>query len=197
MSVAPDEGMVLLQERMAAAQATRAGRAPRDDGGGGPGRYELDGDAAPGGAQGGGLEVLISATLAAGRSIERMAARFGQAVPWEVAHPIEIPGQQNNAAGVITDPDRLGPRDGWAWRVFGVGVQLGAGTTAWNVYYDSVNDPTNWIFGGSVSGRWEPSHFYLMPNRLLVYQSVGGGITVGKGCAVEIAVPFLPDYMSK
>lgn len=204
MSVAPDEGLQLLQQRMAADAAVRYGQAPRDDGGQGPGPYEHpagDVPGAQGGADGpGGLTFALSVMLQASRSLERLAGRLGNPhapVPWEIAHPIEVPGRQIATAGIIQDPDILGPQDGWAWRVFGVFLQMGAGATSWAVYYDNVNDPTNQIFGQTVSGRWEPSHFYLMPNRQLVYQSIGGGLTVGKACAVEIAVPYLPAYMSK
>lgn len=189
---------MLLQQRMAADSSRRYAYEPRTDGGEGPGPGEAD-DGQPAGGPGAMFAAQLGIMVNATRSIERLATKLGMTggVPWDIAHPIEIPGEQIPAAGTIQDPDRLGPQDGWAWRVFGVAIVLGTGATQFSVYYDSPNDPTNLVFQGTQSGRWEPSHFYLMPNRLLVYQSVGGGLTVGKGCAVEIAIPFLPAYMSK
>jgi hypothetical protein len=120
-------------------------------------------------------------------------ARIDRAA-WKLVHPIEPAGSQSAAAGPISD-ERWGPQSGWAWRVFGVSVTLGAGATRWDVYYDSPNDPTNWIFGAATSSRWEPSHFYLMPERSLVFTGTGGGITVSKWAAAEIDVRVLAWYL--
>jgi hypothetical protein len=184
MSVSPDEGMQLLQQRYAAGDA-------------GAPQYQPEPAAAAGAGTAGG-ELGIMVRLAAALESNTAAINLKRAADdaaWVRVHPIEIAPQQNNAAGVLQDPDRWGPNDGWAWRIFGWTVVLGGGTTQANAYLDSVNDPTNLLFSTTVSGRWEPSHFYLMSGRQIVWQSVGGGITVCKGNGVEIGINDLPRYM--
>lgn len=181
MTVATDQGMAQLAERMAGGGPTA----------GGPGVTD-------GGA---GLDVFVR--LAAALESSTAAAQRAAAADhwtWEHVHPVEIPPGVLNlsgqaAAGVYDQPDVWGPRQGWAWRIDGIGVVLGSGATGAAVYLDSPNDPTNLLFSTNVSGRWEPARFYLMPGRRLVWQATGGPITVCKGNAEEIAIGHLPRYM--
>ena len=186
MSVSPDEGMQLLSQRYAANQAVaQAALPPEPHDGNMPAASGLDIMAR--------LAVALESNTAALTAQAARQRRFEEA--WGRVAPIEIPPQQSQGAGTLQDPDRWGPGQGWAWRLFGWTVVLGAGTTAASVWLDSPNDPTNLLFTTGVSGRWEPSHFYLMPERNLVWTSVGGGITVCKGNAVQIAINDLPLYM--
>lgn len=179
MTVSPDEGMMLLQQRMAAGQFTPAA------------------DDQPAGAEVGGelgimvrLAAALDANTAAVRESTR-AARF----EWEQCHVITLAGNQSAAAGTLDDPDRQQPRAGFAWQVMGISFVLGAGATSFSVWEDSPLDPTNIVFSSTVSGRWEPSDYFMLPGTRLVYTSAGGGLTVGKGKAVEIALNALPAYL--
>ena len=184
MTVSPDEGMQLLQQRMA------AGQFPLDepaDPAGGPEPDEVAGGEL-------GIMVRLAAALEGNTAAVR-AAGVRSRLDWSACHLIEIPPMQQAAAGTLDDPDRWGPNDGWVWQVMGVAVVLGAGGTSWSVWEDSANDPTNLQLTSAVSGRWEPSDYFMMPGSRLVYTSAGGGLTVCKGKAVEIAIDALPGYL--
>jgi hypothetical protein len=185
VSVSPDEGMMLLQQQMAATAAARGAGAPDT-------APAAGGEAVAGGELG--IMVRLAAALES-NTAELQRQRSAAEMTWALVHPIEIPPQQSDAAGTLQDPDRWGPSQGWAWRIFGWTVVLGAGATSFSIWLDSPNDPTNLLFTSSVSGRWEPSHFYLMPQRQMVFTSVGGGLTVCKGQAAEIAINYLPGYL--
>lgn len=178
MSVSPDEGMMLLQQRM-----------HRSD-------IQAPDTPEPGAEIGGelGIMVRLAAAIEANTATMRAAAAMAR-FDWEQCHPVELAGAQNGAAGVIDDPDRYGPRQGWVWQLMGWTVVLGSGTTSATVYEDSPNDPTNIAFSTTVSGRWEPSDYFILPGARFIWQSVGGGITLGKGKAIEIAVDTLPGYL--
>lgn len=134
---------------------------------------------------------------------EMRASRISAEADWSKVHPIEIPpgtgfnlaGSQTTA-GTYDQPDSWGPHAGWAWRIFGWSVAFGVGTTSFSIWYDSPLDPSNIILGPlSTAGRWEPSHFYLMPGRRIVFSSVGGPLVIGKGDAAEVALDYLPRYI--
>lgn len=191
MSVSPDEGMQLLQQRYAANEAVSQAALP---------------EAAAGSpSAGGGFELgaMLGVMVRAATSMESMAAELKAARrhQWEKVHPVEIPPVDRNlagsqtTAGIYKDPDRWGPQDGWAWRIFGWTQTLGPGATGYSIYYDDPGDPTNLILASSSSGRWEPSHFYLTPGRNICFTSQGGPLIVGKGIAAEIAIDYLPTYM--
>lgn len=179
MTVAPDEGMAELQRRMTAAQ---------------PGA----GAAAGAGA---GVDVFVRLAAALESNTDALTRRTAAGQwAWEHVHPAEAPGSQvntagANAAGTYAAPDLWGPRQGWAWRVGGVSVILGTGTTSFAIWQDSPGDPTNELFSSTVSGRWEPQRFIMLPGSFLVYTAVGGGITVGKMKVEEIAIAHLPRYL--
>jgi len=179
MTVSPDEGMMLLQQRMAGRHAVAAAD-----------------PAAPDDAGGGGLDIMVrlAAAVEANTAEMRRGAKVAEWL-WDQVHVISIPGNQSAVAGTLDDPDRWGPRAGFAWQVMGIPIVMGSGTTSWSVWEDSANDPTNIQLTQTVSGRWEPSDYFLTPNSRLVYTSVGGGITVGKGKAVEVALNALPGYL--
>jgi hypothetical protein len=176
VTVSPDEGMMLLQQRMAGDRAIAAAdpAAPDDTGGGSLA-----------------IMVRLAAAIEANTATHRYIASREQ-IAWENSHLIEIPPGQLATAGTLDDPDRYGPRAGFAWRVLGISFILLAGTTSFTVWMDSPNDPTNEVFASTVSGRWEPSHFFLLPGRRLVYTSVGGGLTVSKGNAFEFSLDAVP-----
>jgi hypothetical protein len=191
VTVSPDEGMQLLTQRMTADRivAGADGAGPDDPGG------EQFGGEQLGGAAGLGIMVRLAAAMEASNAIARTRLAIDR-LTWERGHPIEIPPGQLAAAGTLADPDRYGPSAGFAWRVLGIAFVLGAGATQFSVWLDSPNDPTNLVFQSAVSGRWEPAHFFLLPNRQLVYTCVGGGLTVCKGNAFEFAVSELPRVIS-
>ena len=180
MSVSPDEGLQLLAQRYAADQATR---------------QAAPGEPSPA-ASGGELDIMVRLAAALESNTAAMdRARAAADAAWVRVHPIPLRPQQSNAAQLLADPDGWGPQDGWAWRIFGWTVVLGAGTTSASAWLDSPNSPTNLLFTTGVSGRWEPSHFFMMPGTQIVWNSVGGGITVCQGNAAEIAINDLPRYM--
>lgn len=114
---------------------------------------------------------------------------------WKSLHPIDLAPAQTTTAGQVTNPpDGWGPQDGLAWRVFSWTVALGAGTTSASVYRDAVV-PNNLLFQFNGSGLWEPTHTYLLPGQQLVWNSVGGGITLSGGRGLEIALDELPRYL--
>lgn len=178
MSVAPDEGMMLLQQQMHRRDITAPEAASPAAG------VEVGADL--------GIMVRLAAAIESNTAVQRRVARIN----WELCHVINLPGAQTNAAGVIDDPDRWGPRQGWAWRLMGWTVILGSGTTSATIWEDSVNDPTNEAFSMTVSGRWEPSHYYLLPGSRFVWQSAGGGITLSKAKVVEFALDLLPQVLA-
>lgn len=202
MSVNPDEGMQLITQRMAAERHVAA----------------VDGISAAESHDGGGPEeeapalelgAMFGMFARATRALEQASARLGNArsTGWEHVHPIEIPpGPQVSRtvpagapAGTTTfynEPDLWGPGEGWAWRINGWTIQLGPGATSFSIWIDSVGDPTNLIFSSSVSGRWEPDRFFLLPNRNVAFTGVGGPLVICKGIGEEMAVGFLPHYLA-
>jgi len=192
VSVAPDEGMQLMAQRFAANRITAEAEPEAD-----PGAAGFTGEFAVFGA-------LAASLGSAAREMRawRMSAAAA-AADWDKVHPIEIPpgtgynlaGQQN-AAGTYDQPDSWQPGGGWAWQIFGWSIAFGVGTTSFSIWYDSPNDPSNIIIGPMATpGRWEPSDFYLMPNRRIVFTSVGGPLIIGKGSGAEIALDYLPRYI--
>lgn len=178
MTVSPDEGMMLLQQRMHARDVSGpAGSVPAAEAGG-----EL------------GIMVRLAAAIEDNTATMRAIGRANQRI-WEQCHVITIPGGQLAGAGTLDDPDRFGPRAGFAWQVVGVTFALGAGTTSFSVYEDSAASPVNIVLTQAVSGRWEPSDYFLLPGSRLVYTSAGGGLTVGNGKAIEIGLDALPGYL--
>lgn len=149
------------------------------------------------GAEAGGelaIMVRLAAALEANTGAIRVANRM-QRIEWEQCHVINIPGEQINAAGTIDDPDRFGPRQGFVWQVLGIMLTLGTGATGFSIYEDSPNSPVNLQFSQTVSGRWEPDDYFMLPGSRLVYTSSGGGLTVSNGKAIEIAIDALPGYL--
>lgn len=181
----PDAGMQLLSQQYAA-QAAQAAAPP--DGPLGPGA-ELDVFAR--------LAVAIDEASAEMRR-QRQAARKA----WEHCHPIQLFPLTNNAAGILSDPERWGPRSSWAWQVLRVSVVSNAtgGATAADLFIDSAAmegaTQLNHFSGtaGAFMGVWEPKGKFLLPGQQLVWQSTGGGITVS-GEAIEIALDWLPTYL--
>lgn len=206
MSVNPDEGMQLLTQRLAANRAVASvGR----DGSTASTIPDSGGDELDGQAPGLELGAMFGMFARATRALEQANAsmRNARSTGWDHIHPIEIsPGSQTarvvpngSPAGTsffYSEPDLWGPADTWAWRINGWTLVLGAGATSFSIWYDSSGDPTNLIFTSSVSGRWEPDRFFLMPGRNIAFSSVGGPLIVCKGIAEEMSVGFLPHYMA-
>lgn len=180
MSVSPDEGMMLLQQRMHARDVSAPEATPPAAG------AEISGEL--------GIMVRLAAALEANTAAIRVANRMAQ-ISWEQCHPINIPPGQSNAAGTLDLADVWQPRAGYCWQVIGISFALGAGTTSFSVWEDSPNDPTNIVLTQAVSGRWEPDDYFMLPGSRLVYTSLGGGLTVSKGKAIEIALDALPGYL--
>lgn len=180
MSVSPDEGMMLLQQEMHRQDISAPAVVPPAAG------AEIGGEL--------GIMVRLAAAIEDNTATMRAIGRANQRI-WEQCHVITIPGGQLAAAGTLDDPDRFGPRPGFAWQVLGVMLQLGSGATGWSVYEDSPLGPLNIQFSQTVSGRWEPDDFFLLPGSRLVYTSTGGGLTVGNGKAIEIGLDALPGYL--
>lgn len=212
MTVNPDEGMQLLTQRMTAqrheAAADRAAL-ERDTDIGGYGHHSAGTPAGDGkdvhAAGGVDLAAMIGLFTRATAALEKSGkAKF---VEWSHCHPIEIPPGPQVSRGVpngspagttsfYTEADLWGPNDGYVWRVNGWTISLGAGATSFAIWYDSPADPTNLIFSSNVSGRWEPSRFFLMPGRTVCFTGVGGPLVVCKGTAEEMTVAFLPHYLA-
>ena len=179
MTVSPDEGMMLLQQRMHR-QDIAAPEAASPAAG-----AEVGGELA--------IMVRLAAALESNAAAIRASAAPTQ-IAWEKCHPIPLHPLAQSAAGTLDD-ERWQPRQGWAWQIMGMAFTLGAGGTSYSVWEDSPNDPTNLQFSATVSGRWEPNDFFILPGSRLVFTSVGGGLTVCKGKAVEIALDSLPGYL--
>lgn len=160
----------------------------------------------PAGEGGGGLlEILAGLNLTLGAVNSQLAAmqprsnwRRRPSIPLEYCHPLDLAPDQSTAAGTLDKPDKWGPKTGWIWHITRLTVVGGAGTTSITAYKDSVADPSmqaNSITGTApVTLQWEPRLLLLVPNRKLVFASVGGGITVN-GEGVEIAIPWIAEYL--
>lgn len=189
MTIAPDQGMALLRQKMAGWQR-RLGPQP-GDGQGKPAATETA-EPDPDGLS---IELRIMARLAAAldRNSDQMEAGRRPRIPWEAIHMVDIFPQANNAAGTLDDPDRWGPHDGFAWQVAWMTFTLGAGTTQVSVYRD-VAASHDLIFQTVSSALWEPHKTVLMPRQRIVVVSVGGGVTAA-GQAEEVAIEWLPEHL--
>jgi hypothetical protein len=160
----------------------------------------------PAGEGGGGmLELLAGLNVTLGAVNSQLAAmsprsnwRRRPSIPLEYCHPLDLAPDQSTGAGLIDKPDKWGPKTGWIWHITRLTVVGGAGTTTITAYKDSSADPSmqaNSITGTApVTLQWEPRLLLLLPNRKLVFSSVGGGVTVN-GEGVEIAVPWIAEYL--
>ena len=212
MTVNPDEGMQLLTQRIVASRHIAEVAAA-------PFERETDigqnGDSSTGAAAsaaGPGFELgaVVGLMTRATSALEHATAamRGGQRfTEWSHIHPIEIPpgpqvsrpvpaGSPAGTTAFYEEPDLWGPNDGYVWRINGWSFVLGAGATSFSIWYDSPGDPTNLILTQTVSGRWEPDRFILMPGRNVVFTSSGGPLLVCKGIAEEMTVGFLPHYLA-
>lgn len=188
--IRPDEGMGALLARLQ--QHARSGAAipeqapapPGPDLGGGG--LELEAGA------GAGIVLRLGNVLdALATELERQRSRdLGS---WRVIHPIQIPPGQSAAAGILEDPDRWGPRAGWAWLVTRLTGTLATGGVSMTIYRDAAI-PTNTLLGPVGGGTWEPKSCILLPGQQLVWQSVGAGIAVD-GEGIEIALDWLPRFL--
>lgn len=106
---------------------------------------------------------------------------------------LELPPGTLSAAGTI-DPVDWGPPTGSAWRITGMSIVLGAGTSLVQVYKET-NQVQNLRFQTSASGLWEPSHLYVLYGSRLVVVSTGGGVTIAPW-GERIALGFLPTYLA-
>ena len=146
---------------------------------------------------GAGAELEVFGRLAValdGNTAEMRRHHSGPRIPWEACHPVTLAPAQSSAAGTLADPERWGPRSGWAWQVTGLTVQLGAGASQWSIYQDAVS-PTNLKMQNTVSGLWEPKGWILLPGMQIVYAGTGGGIIVSIGSAIEVSLDWLADYL--
>jgi len=184
-SLSPDAGMAQLAQAYA---AQAAGTAPGPD------------QPPAGGAE---LDVFARLTIALDRATDEMRRqRHAARKAWDHCHPVPLVPLSNNAAGTITDPDRWGPKEGWAWQVLRVSVVSNAtgGATA-AALFDSTAamEGATQLQGftgtaGAFMGLWEPKGHFMLPGSQLVWTSTGGGITVN-GEAIEIALDWLPTYL--
>lgn len=158
------------------------------------------GPGGPPAGPGAGLEVDVTARLAAavdglGLAARQLAAaRLRSRLSWEECHVVDIPPGQSAAAGTIDQPDVWGPRQGWAWQVLLLPAVMGPAGTMMSLYRDAPL-PTNVVLQKTVSGLFEPQKLILLPGRRLVWTSAGDGLTVGTGTAVEVAIDSLPAYL--
>ena len=116
----------------------------------------------------------LSASLAAGRP------------SWTDVHPVQLAPQALPAAGVVDDPDRMGPRAGWAWHIAFINA-----TAAVTVFRDSTRNPPLFAFPGP--GMWEPRQLILLPGQRLVYQAAAAVTILAE--ASEISLDWLPSYL--
>jgi hypothetical protein len=156
------------------------------------------GQAGDGGPQAN-AELGVFAALAA--SLDRAAAAAERQaaaahIDWQKVHPISLHPLANSGAGGIKD-ERWQPKTGWVWHIMRVTAVFLTGATAAKFHLDD-NDPSGaWLLNTiTVTGTpWEPRGLFLMPNQQLIPESVGGGIIVN-GQALEIAVGYLPTYLT-
>lgn len=186
MTVSPDEGMMLLQQRMAGQQEARHA-APQ------PG---MDGISAE-------LAIMIRlATALEGNTAAIRGSR--RKFSFAEVHPVQL--APIAAAGAVANlgagDERWSPRQGWAWDIQSWSVTFGAGTTSATIARDQSDPSGAWNkmtldppAAGSTA-YWHPGgHLILLPQQRFVWSSAAGGITVS-GEATEVAIDCLPDYLA-
>lgn len=145
-----------------------------------------------------GVDVAAALQVTLGKVADALE-RTARARPWQDVHPVPILAggmTLTGGAGVIDQPDLLGPKDGLWWDVRRVSAWgFTAGTVG--IY---LNDPTG--TGELLASFTQPGQYtwssqvLLGPrDRLVVVASgVTGSVTVA-GQAVEISAPILPAYL--
>lgn len=145
------------------------------------------------------LDVMARLTAAVdtlGAAARRLVAQQERArLSWEECHPVPIAPGELAEAGILQDPDRWGPRQGWAWVVTRLTGVLGAGGTAMTVYRDAPQ-PTSALLGPVGSGIWEPYELVLLPGQQLLWEAAGGGLVVS-GDATEVSLDALPRLLMR
>jgi hypothetical protein len=187
-SVRPDEAMARLFPQGPDISAQTVGPAM----GAPPG---ISGAPAEGQPGGGGLdimarlEVCLSGMADAARRLAD--ARDSAQLSWDRCHVVPIAPGVSNAAGLIDDPDRWGPRAGWAWMIMRLTIVMTAGATA-TVYRDSPTSGHEMLYSIN-AGVWEPKGVILLPGQRMVVQASSQAVV--NGDAVEIALDSLPAFL--
>lgn len=146
-----------------------------------------------------GLELDLGARLVI--CLEGMTAALGrlgarEGFTWEECHPVQIAPniavvQQGGATYLIDDPDRWGPRKGWAWWITRLTIAMPSGTAT--VFRDAPTSGNELLFSVT-AGTWEPSRGeVLLPGQRLVVQA--SSVAVVNGEAIEIWLPRLADFL--
>jgi len=139
------------------------------------------------------LVLVLDGLAAATRNLER-AARARQHA-WESCHVVQITPNvtvtQPNGTLLIDDPDRWGPRQGWAWCITRLTIVMASGATA-TVYRDAPTSG-NEMLPSVTAGTWEPKGAILLPGQRMVV--LASAAAVVNGDAVEMPLDMLPAFL--
>lgn len=181
MTIVPDQGMQHLYAGARPGADPPPGPAPAPAAGGPGITGELDIAAR--------LAVCLDGLAAAARRLE-VTARASK-LAWESCHVVQVTPNVTSAAGVIDDPDRWGPRAGWAWMITRLTIVMAAGATA-TVYRDAPTSGNELLYQVN-AGVWEPKGMILLPGQRLVVTASAQAVV--NGDAVEMPLDMLPAFL--